>query len=441
MISKVKIENFRCLKKLTLDLLPLTFIVGPNGSGKSSVLLAIQLLKQSINANINFNGEFVQLNTFKEVVYNVDEDLWTTIGIYVKPSEEELQLLKPLLSNLSSFNIDINSKINDLGYEVSFKGGNQIRQSFLLNDKRLFEVGFLKEEGAYRTVIKFPEALREGSVNNSTRILDSEAFIVSLRGAISLDLKSFSKVLQIICNTIRKRVESTYYISALRELVVESSSDSYMPTWVGRHGQNTVGLLALIFGSREYEQIKTKICKWASEFGLDELRAGWRGRRELSADYRDPKVNTVLKVTVAGHGSAQMLPIITQLFWSYNGSTICFEEPEMSLHLELISKLPSLFLEAVKEGKQLIVTTHEQNIFFALKPLIAKKELSHENVAIYELKKTDEGATAQKLDLTPEGAIKGGISSFVEAERNMLYQWMFTVPSTEGEKISDVQER
>jgi predicted ATPase len=441
MLSKIKIENFRCLREVTFDLSPLTFIVGPNGAGKSSVLLAIQLLKQSINQRINFNGEFVQLNTFKEVVYNGDESLWTTIGIYVRPSEEELQLIKPLISDLSSFNLDINLQINDVGYEVSFKSDNQVRQSIFLNEKRIFEVNFLKEGDVYRSAIKNPETLRNVNVMDASVILGREPFIFSLSGSIIPEVETFSKVLQIICKVIRDRIESTYYISTLRELVMEPSSDSYMPTWVGHRGQHTVGLLALIFGSREYEQIKTKICKWAGEFGLDELRAGWRGRRELSADYRDPKTNAVFKVTTAGHGSAQMLPIITQLFWSHKDSTICFEEPEMSLHLELISKLPSLFVEAVKEGKQLIVTTHEQNIFFALKPLIAKKELSHENVAIYELKKTDEGTTAQKLELTPEGTIKGGISSFVEAERNMIFQWMFTIPSTEGEKTSDVQER
>lgn len=42
MIKHLRIENFRCLRKVEFDLEPLTVLVGPNGSGKSSVLRAIE---------------------------------------------------------------------------------------------------------------------------------------------------------------------------------------------------------------------------------------------------------------------------------------------------------------------------------------------------------------------------------------------------------------
>jgi len=42
MIRQIKIENFRCLRSVTLDLEPLTVFVGANASGKSSVFAALQ---------------------------------------------------------------------------------------------------------------------------------------------------------------------------------------------------------------------------------------------------------------------------------------------------------------------------------------------------------------------------------------------------------------
>ncbi len=41
MIRQVHIENFRCIRRATIDLDPLTVLVGPNASGKSTVLSAL----------------------------------------------------------------------------------------------------------------------------------------------------------------------------------------------------------------------------------------------------------------------------------------------------------------------------------------------------------------------------------------------------------------
>lgn len=44
MISKLRIQNFKCLKDVQLDLAPLTVLIGPNDSGKTSVLEALLAL-------------------------------------------------------------------------------------------------------------------------------------------------------------------------------------------------------------------------------------------------------------------------------------------------------------------------------------------------------------------------------------------------------------
>lgn len=41
MIKKIRIEDFRCIRELEMDLEPLTVLVGPNASGKSTVLAAL----------------------------------------------------------------------------------------------------------------------------------------------------------------------------------------------------------------------------------------------------------------------------------------------------------------------------------------------------------------------------------------------------------------
>jgi predicted ATPase len=51
MISKIRIESFRCIRELELDLEPLTVLVGPNASGKSTVLAALALNQRFAQAD------------------------------------------------------------------------------------------------------------------------------------------------------------------------------------------------------------------------------------------------------------------------------------------------------------------------------------------------------------------------------------------------------
>lgn len=44
MLKHVKIENFRCLRNVEVDLRPLTVLIGPNDSGKTAFLLGLQRL-------------------------------------------------------------------------------------------------------------------------------------------------------------------------------------------------------------------------------------------------------------------------------------------------------------------------------------------------------------------------------------------------------------
>ena len=47
MINQIQIQNFKCLRDVTVDLEPLTVLIGPNNSGKTSLLEAISLLGQT----------------------------------------------------------------------------------------------------------------------------------------------------------------------------------------------------------------------------------------------------------------------------------------------------------------------------------------------------------------------------------------------------------
>ena len=161
---------------------------------------------------------------------------------------------------------------------------------------------------------------------------------------------------------------------------------------------------------------------------MAEIKAGWWSGKYLSSDYIDPELRTCLNMALASQGSRQILTIITQLFWSRPGSIIMLEEPEISLHIEAQLELPGMFSDAIKEGKQVIVTTHSEHLILALKPLIVNGELKPEDVAIWHFEKTSEGRKAEKLNLTDKGIVEGWIPSYVKAEGEIIKEGFNTLP-------------
>lgn len=57
MITRLEIENFKAIKKVAIELDPLTVLVGPNDSGKSTILQALDLLSRSLDRPTYRPGE------------------------------------------------------------------------------------------------------------------------------------------------------------------------------------------------------------------------------------------------------------------------------------------------------------------------------------------------------------------------------------------------
>jgi len=87
-----------------------------------------------------------------------------------------------------------------------------------------------------------------------------------------------------------------------------------------------------------------------------------------------------------------------------------------------------MFSDAIKDGKQVIVTTHSEHLILALKPLIVNGELKPEDVAIWHFEKTSKGTKAEKLNLTDKGIVEGWIPSYLKAEKEIIEEWISTLP-------------
>ncbi|MHC1566354.1 MAG: AAA family ATPase [Candidatus Syntropharchaeia archaeon] len=428
MLSKIKIENFKSIKNLEIELAPLTIFVGPNSSGKSNVLESIAILAQtsklppnivrSLPGSLGY-GEFIRYTStsdfplFDLIAHKKDWRKFITFEIHIEDTEH-----------------------HSIGYKYAFMPENEeVCQAVFVNGKKLIEVGyghFKEENSAKRRELLYPEELKQFLFpsGNVECILDSTCFQYNLKSSVPEQKKKQIERVHSKAQEIVKRIESAvrdiYFISAIRGEVRPAVEIDVGEPRLGTHGEGLIEILSLIF--RRWEDKAEKIVKWASKFGLEEIKAGWWGKRYLSADYIDPELQTRLNMAVASHGSRQILTIITQLFGSNSGSVIMIEEPEISLHIESQLELPKMFSDAIKEGKQVIVTTHSEYLILALKPLIINEELKPEDVVIWHFEKTEEGTKVKKLNITDKGIVEGWIPSYVKAEGEIIKEWFDTLP-------------
>ncbi len=408
MITKLALKNFKSISEsgIEIDLKPLTVLMGPNASGKSSILEAIGIFAQSIGGPINSEGNLVVYHDFTDIIHKRETNRWLTIEIY----------------------------IHDLSYRYSFKKLNEeARQSVKISDEEVARVTdeFFEGIGKQSRFEYPPELAFKPCGHDSTRFLLGE-MVFKTNEPIADDLLLSLDKAQEIITTIRSSLENrVVFISSVRGIVPKvNRTDKGMENLsnVGKEGEHLIHLLARIFGTLEYKDTAEKIAKWAGRFGINELHAGWHGANELISEYLDPSFGVVLNLSSASQGSRQILSIITQLFWSEPGDIIMIEEPEISLHPGSQVLLTELFAEAIAEGKQIIVTTHSEFLPLALRRPIKSGLLTLDDIALYHIKKEEEGTIAEKLDLTEDGYVRGWIPSFAEIEEDLLGEWIETVP-------------
>lgn len=440
-LSRIAIKNFRCLKDAELELTPLTVIYGENGSGKSSILEAVQFLKQLIDREVTFETagaqkDKIDFGSFSDLVSNNNEEEWISIRIGIKISMGELEN-NLIFSNLEevSQHLKLSRPIREIGYQLSFRKAQKRRrveteQSLWLDDKMVIKVQQIFIKGRYQNLVVVPDFEAPGELQvagNFSHVLLENSFHFSTTKSRTAE---HQQLINLYGNFTRdlvriiKQVVTKYYLlrptRATPRLLVNTEGTA---EWVGLEGEELIRVLSLIFGNVELEETRKHLIRWGKTFGLEKLHAGYIGNNRLRATFKDPIMDANNDIVFAGHGSKQMLVVLTQLFHSESGSIIALEEPEISLHLALQLELPKLFAQAKQQQKQIIATSHSGDFLTAFKPLFLKSSkylLTKEDFAVYHLRKTPKGSSIERQTVLSDGRVKDFIPSIVKAEKRLV---------------------
>jgi len=138
----------------------------------------------------------------------------------------------------------------------------------------------------------------------------------------------------------------------------------------------------------------------------------------------DKKSRTPVDLVNDGFGVNQCTYLFAKMIRS-DVHTIFIEEPEVHLHPSVIRRFVQAMLNFIREeGKQIIFTTHNEQLLISLLTFISEGIASPEDIKCYLVTKDKRITRIQEQKVQKNGQIEGGLSSFIEAEVKDLMKFL-----------------
>ncbi len=332
--KEISVKGFRRLCDVKLELRPLTVLIGANGTGKTSLLDVFSLLASSAQGSLNKAiSDFAGLPTL--ITYDRAEDLSLGLSMGVH-GHEPLNYLLRLKPQGASYVIDEEILSQQRYYQPPPFMHIESRGS----DVRYFEV----EQG---------RLVRPTWEHNP----------------LETSLSQVPKMFQEPEDLRRNLASSTFY----HVLNVEPRSPVRLPqpmrpaSLPGKDGED---LVSCLFYLREADRDRFEAIE-------DSLRAAFPAFERLdfppvaagtlAMTWRDKNLSKPLYMHQLSEGILRFLWLATLLGSPGLTAVTLLDEPEVSLHPELLSLLAGLLREAANRT-QLVVATHSDRLVRFLKP-------------------------------------------------------------------------
>lgn len=411
MINSLKVTNFRSLKEVSMKLSPLTFFYGNNASGKSSVFYAFNVLKNiMVNPNQGvenfFNFGFINLGSFKQVVYKHDETLSMAFQVAMKIQAVSCQFKVLLKASSGEFSLDMGEPYNlkmKLPVTFPFPLNQQTEGQFQYNN-----VNYKVTWNGISAQVSTDVANEEVSATINKFLLIINAVSEKIRAVDVIPLKrGFTKP--------NYGVVSEGIFVTEEEVASKLAKDQYLDQKISHYLEQIMD-----------RQFRVRNHPGATIVNLHTYEKDAAESYDLVND---------------GYGVNQLVYVLAKLL-NKSSDLVCVEEPEINLHPGIVRKLPRVFVNIVREEKkQIFVSSHSEALIIAMLSAIPKGEVRKQDLAFYLTTKDGGITTFKKQEATKDGKVSGGLTSFMEGELDEIKAFLTAAkPEKEPEPLSDEVE-
>jgi predicted ATPase len=336
-LTRLHVQNYRSLVDVDLELRDLAVVIGPNGAGKTSLLELFQFLHQGSQGELS--GFLEEQGGFQAVLSRRKEakSLKLSFEAIVGTERRSTQMYYDFL--LAS---------QGVGYEIIQERLGRKGESAIQRGKALYD--------------------QPGNVpSHNLRSTELELAQTSFASA--------SKVF----NLLRTGLTNIRYYGFLEvgpRGIIRLPQSLTPATRPGPNGEN---LFSALYNLRiNYEEVYERIESLLRQAfpGYKRLEFPVVGAGQVTLAWADANADKPFYPNQLSEGTLRFLWLITVLLAPPTPSVILLDEPEVSLHPELLKLLAALLQDASAAG-QIVVATHSSDLIRWLKPaevLIADKE-------------------------------------------------------------------
>ena len=423
MLTELKLSNFRIFDdEVTVRFRPITVLIGRNSSGKSSIVKFLLMLQQSAEYGrsqfLTPEGGRVSLGAFRSLKNSITKKRSLEFELSASSLVRASSWLRAWLSGSSETGVSSSLRFKvhaSVRYSSRAGGGKSrfsVEDSFDENQIFAFDIRHLEDSSFWsyprRTVFdRFVSWQR-----NDAETPGGSAERTAALGQAVDEFEKRSAEFAIVDN-LRYQVNSIRHLSPVRSEAQRVIIASPPPVDdVGQGGEFALPhLQQLISSSGEgYEFIRPHLEKVA---GIESIRFRTSAGYVSQAFARNKTTGADALIADFGFGVGQCLPILVQGAIMAPQTTLMVEQPEAQLHPTAQLDLGSFFADLwTKRQVGSIIESHSDNILLRLRRLIARGDLSHEDVSVaYFTFDEDNGnmPTVNNLDINVDGTMQPGL--------------------------------
>ena len=418
MLTELKLSNFRIFNdEVTVRFRPITVLIGRNSSGKSSIIKFLLMLQQSAEYGrsqfLTPEGGRVSLGAFRALKNSLTTK--RNLEFELKAKDDSERVYRRLAGFLEGIeDIDPDDLVCNAKADLTYGRRNITGRATYSLANKVSGAGYISINDRVLADSAFLGAIVEHIVprNSDSRRLAAFSGDYGIQGSSPRATIGRTIAASVLQDELRYQINSIRHLSPVRaeaQRVIIAS-----PPPVDDVGQG--GEFALPHLQRMIEEKSLRY-----DFILPYLEgvAGIAGVKfRNSSGYMSQAIATN-KATGAdaliadfGFGVSQCLPILVQGAIMARQTTLMVEQPEAQLHPTAQLELGSFFADLWTQ-KQVgsIIETHSDNILLRLRRLIARGDLSHEDVSVafFTFDEETKMPTVKNLEINEDGSMEAGL--------------------------------